>query len=81
MIKTKSPNGIERIRTPNGIERIRRKVIVTHNLSEIDQNQVLLVRFPNLGRDDVIMLTIDQKAMYNCVISNINSEQLALGLE
>ena len=29
-------------------------MIVTHNPSEIDQNQELLVRFPNLGSDDVI---------------------------
>ena len=29
--------------------------MVTHNPSEIDQNQILLVRFPNLGNDDVII--------------------------
>ena len=33
----------------------RQKVIVTHNPSEIDQNQLLLVRFPNLGSDFVIV--------------------------
>ena len=33
----------------------RQKVIVTHNPSEIDQNQELLVRFPNLGSGDVII--------------------------
>ena len=43
------------LRTPKGIEGIRQKVIVTHNPSEIDQNQLLLVRFPNLGNDDVII--------------------------
>ena len=43
------------LRTPKGIEGIRQKVIVTHNPSEIDQAQLLLVRFPNLGRDDVII--------------------------
>ena len=43
------------LRTPKRIEEIRQKVIVTHNPSEIDQNQSLLVRFPNLGRDDVII--------------------------
>ena len=43
------------LRTPNGIEGIRQKVIVTHNPSMIDQNQDLLVRFPNLGSDDVII--------------------------
>ena len=30
-------------------------MIVTHNPSEIGQNQMLLVRFPNLGSDDVII--------------------------
>ena len=30
------------------------KVIVTHNPSEIDQNQLLLATFPNLGNEDVI---------------------------
>ena len=33
----------------------RQKVIVTHNPCEIDQAQELLVRFPNLGSDDVII--------------------------
>ena len=43
------------LRTPKGIEEIRQKVIVTHNPSVIDQNQDLLVRFSNLGSDDVII--------------------------
>ena len=30
-------------------------IIVTHNPSEIDQSQLLLVRFPNLGNYDVII--------------------------
>ena len=33
----------------------RQKVIVTHNPSEIDQAQELLVRCPNLGNDDIII--------------------------
>ena len=41
--------------TANGIKRTRQKVIVTHNPSEIDQNQLLLVKFPNLGNDNVIV--------------------------
>ena len=41
--------------TPKGIKGTKRKVIVTHNPSEIDQAQELLVRFPNLGSDDVII--------------------------
>ena len=43
------------LRTPKGIEGSRQKVIVTHNPSTIDQAQDLLVRFPNLGNDDVII--------------------------
>ena len=43
------------LRTPKGIKGTRQKVIVTHNPSEIDQALELLVRFPNLGSDDVII--------------------------
>ena len=43
------------LRTPKGIKGTRQIVIVTHNPSEIDQAQKLLVRFPNLGSDDVII--------------------------
>ena len=44
------------LRTTKEIKGTRQKVIVTHNPSEIDQAQELLVRFPNLGNDDVIIL-------------------------
>ena len=43
------------LRTPRGIKGTRQKAIITHNPSEIDENQLLLVRFPNLGSDDVII--------------------------
>ena len=43
------------LRTHKGIRGARQKVIVTHNPSKIDQAQELLVRFPNLGNDDVII--------------------------
>ena len=43
------------LRTPKGIKLTRQKVIVTHNPSEIDQAQELLVRFPNLCSDDIII--------------------------
>ena len=43
------------LRTAHGIKGTREKVIVTHNPSEIDRNQLLLVRCPNLGSDDVIV--------------------------
>ena len=43
------------LRTPKGIKGTRQKVIVTHNPSEIDQAQLLEVKFPNLGNDDVVV--------------------------
>ena len=43
------------LRTPKGIKGTRQKVIVTHSPSEIDRAQELLVRFPNLGSDDIII--------------------------
>ena len=43
------------LKTPKVIKGTRQKVIVTHNPSEIDQNQELLVRLPNLGSDEVII--------------------------
>ena len=43
------------LQTFHGIKGTRQKVIVSHNPSKIDQNQLLLVRFPNLGSDDVIV--------------------------
>ena len=43
------------LRTPKGIKGTRQKVIVTHNPSEIDQPQLLEVKFPNLGSDDIII--------------------------
>ena len=43
------------LRTAKGMKGTGQKVIVTHNPSEIDKTQLLLVRFPNLGSDDVIL--------------------------
>ena len=38
-----------------GVKGIRQSVVVTNNPSTIDQNQQLLVRFPNLSSNDVIV--------------------------
>ena len=43
------------LRMPKGIKGTRQKVTVTHNPSEIDQAQLLEVKFPNSGSDDVIL--------------------------
>ena len=43
------------LRTAKGIKGTRQKVTVTHNPSEIGQNQLLMVKFPNLASDDVIV--------------------------
>ena len=51
----KQLNSERSLRALKGIKGTRQKVIVTHNPSEIDQAQELLVRFPNLGSDDIII--------------------------
>jgi len=38
-----------------GVKGNRQKVVVTNNPSTIDANQILTVRFPNLGENDVIV--------------------------
>ena len=55
MVYRKQLNPERSLRTPKGMKGTRQKVIVTHNPSEIDQAQELLVRFPNLGSDDIII--------------------------
>ena len=44
-----------KMREPRGIKGIRQSVVITNNPSTIDQNQQLLVRFPNLSDNDVIV--------------------------
>ena len=44
-----------KIREPRGVKGIRQSVVITNNPSTIDQNQQFLVRFPNLGSNDVIV--------------------------
>ena len=43
------------LRTACRIKETRQKIIVTHNPNETDKNQLLLVRFPNLGSDHIII--------------------------
>jgi len=43
------------LRKGRGIKGLRQKVSITHNPSEIGENQTITVRFPNLGSDDVII--------------------------
>ena len=63
------------LRTPKGIKGTRQKVIVTHNPSEIDQNQELLVRFPNLVSDDVIIPGMVNLSFNTEVSSNIDANR------
>ena len=44
-----------KIRVSRGVKGIRQSVVITNNPSTIDQNQQLLVRFPNLSNNDVIV--------------------------
>ena len=43
------------LRMTRGIKGTRQKVIIMHYPSEINQNQLLLIRFPNLSSDDIII--------------------------
>ena len=60
------------LRTPKGIKGTRQKLIITHNPSEIDQAQELLVRFPNLGSDDIIIPGIAKVSFNIELTSNID---------
>ena len=48
-------NPYRKLREPRGVKGIRQSVVITNNPSTIDQNQQLLVRFPNLSNNDVIV--------------------------
>ena len=48
-------NPTHSFRTPHRIKGTRQKITITHNPSVIDQNQLLLVRFPDLGSNNVIV--------------------------
>jgi len=42
-------------RTACGVKGNRQGIVVTNNPSTIDANQILTIRFPNLGENDVII--------------------------
>ena len=48
-------NPYRRLRNSKGVKGIKQKVVITNNPSTIDENQLLTVRFPNFGKDDVIV--------------------------
>ena len=41
--------------TAYGVKDNRQGIVVTNNPSTIDVNQILTIRFPNLGENDVII--------------------------
>ena len=48
-------NPYMRLRNSKGVKAIKQKVVITNNPSTIDENQLMTVRFPNLGKDGVIV--------------------------
>ena len=48
-------NPRRKLTEPLGVKGIRQSVVITNNPSTVDQNQHLLVWFPNLSNDDVIV--------------------------
>ena len=48
-------NPYRRLRHSLGVKGIRQKVVITNNPSTADPNELITVRLPNLGKDDVIV--------------------------
>ena len=68
------------LREPLGVKGARQSVVITNNPSIIDQNQQLLVRFPNLGTHDVIVpgtarlafrITLNSEDVNRTVVQNL----------
>ena len=68
------------LREPLGVKGVRQSVVITNNPSSIDQNQQLPVRFPNLGKDDMIVpgtarlaftITLNSEDAYRTVVQNL----------
>ena len=68
------------LREPLEVKGVRQSVVITNNPSTIDQNQQLLVRFPNLGAHDVIVpgtarlafrITLDSEDANRTVFQNL----------
>ena len=51
----KKLNPYRRLRDPLEVKAVRQSVVVTNNPAAIDQNQQLLVHFPNLGSNVVVV--------------------------
>ena len=66
------------LRTAHGIEVTKQKVIVTYNPNEIHQNQLLLVRFPNLGSDDLIVPRTARQYFFNITLDSTTDKNRAL---
>ena len=48
-------NPYRRLRKSKGVKGTRQKVVITNNPSNSDTKQLLTVRFPNVGKNDVIV--------------------------
>ena len=48
-------NPFRKLREPRGVRGIRQSVVITNNPSTFEQNQQLLIRFPNLSKNDLIV--------------------------
>ena len=62
------------LRMARGMKEMQQKITVMPNPSEIDQNHLLLVRFSNLGSDDVIILgmaTLSFNIKLSMLVSNV----------
>ena len=73
----KKLNSGHSLRMTRGIKGTRQKVIVRHNPSEMDPNQLLLVMFPNFDSDDV-MIPGTANLSFNIKLSSMDDPKRAL---
>ena len=74
---SKKLNPEHSLRKTRGIKRTRQKVIIMHNPSEIDHNQLGLIRFSNLGSDDII-ISITVNLSFDIELSSMADSKRAL---
>ena len=73
-------NSYRSLREPPGAKGVRQSVVITNNPSSIEQNQQLLVWFPSLGKNDVIVpgttrlaftIALDSKDANRTLVQNL----------
>ena len=73
-------NPYRQLRQPLAVKGTRQSIVITNNPSSIDQNQMLTVRFPSLGPNDIIVpeivfvsftMTLNSTGANRTIVQNI----------